>query len=69
MTNDISRCRYYKEESQNVKSRWECVFPYAIQRKMIAQNVNLQIPNNKKDCEVCTFDTDLSRGNPYNEGK
>jgi len=27
LTNDVSRCDYYKAESQNVKEKWTCVLP------------------------------------------
>lgn len=53
MTNDATKCAYYKAESENIKSRWACVFP----RSVLIQNMNTNfiIPNNKQDCEVCTW--------------
>ena len=52
MTNDVSRCHYYKQESQNVKSKWDCVFPQNIMNKFKVNKINIQLPNNKEDCEV-----------------
>ncbi|CAL1539911.1 unnamed protein product [Lymnaea stagnalis] len=48
MTNDVSRCHYYKNESQNVKSRWGCVFPLVVMEKIFNKVV---LPNDKEDCE------------------
>ncbi|KAL5014548.1 hypothetical protein ScPMuIL_008818 [Solemya velum] len=39
MTNDPHRCEYYKNETENVKSRWSCLL-----------DTN-EIPNNKQDCD------------------
>lgn len=52
MTNNPKRCSFYREESQNVKSRWACVIPM----KDVEANLKkgLVIPNNKADCEVNT---------------
>ena len=49
MTNDATRCPYYISESQNVKSRWECVVPKNLTEKFYGK---FDIPNNKADCEV-----------------
>jgi hypothetical protein len=49
MTNDATRCPYYISESQNVKSRWECVVPKNLTEKFYGR---FDIPNNKADCEV-----------------
>ncbi len=49
LTNDATRCKYYKEESENVKGRYECVIPRDI---LIHNEKNILIPNNKEDCDV-----------------
>ncbi|XP_055882280.1 protein DD3-3-like isoform X2 [Biomphalaria glabrata] len=49
LTNDVSRCYYYRNESQNVKSRWACVFPPAVMELI---NNKLVLPNNKNACET-----------------
>ena len=49
MTNDATRCPYYIQESQNVKSRWTCVIPKNITDMYQGR---FEIPNNKEDCEV-----------------
>ncbi|KAH9496344.1 Protein DD3-3 [Bulinus truncatus] len=49
LTNDVSRCHYYKNESQNIKTRWACVFPPAVM-ELISNKVIL--PNNKNACET-----------------
>ncbi|XP_005096259.1 protein DD3-3 [Aplysia californica] len=51
MTNDVSRCHYYRNESQNVKSKWDCVFPKAVMDKFKVNRVNVQLPNNEEDCK------------------
>ena len=57
LTNDVSRCDYYKQESQNVKSRWVCEVPdtylYHIRGKHKWRKRNAIIPINKAECEVC----------------
>ena len=51
MTNDVTRCNYYKNESENVKGRWACKIPPAY--FTCAEYLqNLEIPNNKEQCEV-----------------
>jgi len=56
LTNDVSRCDYYKKESQNVKSRWACEVPetylYHIRGKHKWKKANAIIPINKADCEA-----------------
>lgn len=49
MTNDASRCPFYQEESQNVKSRWTCVVPKNVTEKYTGK---FDIPNNEADCKV-----------------
>ena len=51
MTNDVKRCPYYKAESENVKSRWACKIPTAY-FTCDEYLKNLEIPNNKEQCEV-----------------
>jgi len=48
MTNDVSRCEFYRNESQNVKDRWACIVPIPTLEKF----GNKILPNNKEDCEV-----------------
>ncbi|CAG5125430.1 unnamed protein product [Candidula unifasciata] len=52
MTDDVSRCSYYKAESQNVKEKWACVLPMA---DMEALNGKIILPNNKEGCEAYQF--------------
>lgn len=47
LTTVPERCKYYQEESANVKSRWECVF--SVQQLEKLQDKVL--PNNRLDCE------------------
>jgi len=51
MTNDVSRCHFYKNQSQNVQSKWDCVFPKAVMNQFKVNKINIQLPNNKEDCE------------------
>ena len=48
LTNDATRCDYYKSESENVKGRWACVIP----RMTLIYNSGIKIPNNEEDCDV-----------------
>ena len=48
MTNDVSRCEHYRNESHNVKDRWACIIPLMTLEK----SHNTVLPNNKEDCEV-----------------
>ncbi len=51
MTNDATRCPYYESESQNVKPRYYCHFPYMT--LLQAQNEhNWMVPINQTECEV-----------------
>ncbi|KAK7102363.1 protein DD3-3-like [Littorina saxatilis] len=52
MTNNVSRCEYYQQESQNVKERWACILPV----ETIEKSRNIVLPNNKEDCEA--FESD-----------
>jgi len=54
MTNDVKRCNYYKNESENVKTRWACKIPPAY--FTCAEYLkNLEIPNNKEQCEKIRY--------------
>ncbi len=51
LTNNASRCAFYRENSENVRGRHECV----IDRAVLIRNQkdgNLIIPNNEQDCLV-----------------
>ena len=53
LTNNASRCAYYKKESENVKGRYECV----IDRSTLIKgqdDAELIIPNNEEECIVST---------------
>ena len=50
LTNDISRCKMYQSESENVKARWACKVAREYLKKMNWRNY--KIPNNREDCEV-----------------
>ena len=50
LTNDISRCKMYQSESENVKGRWACKVAREYLKKMNWRNY--KIPNNREDCEV-----------------
>ncbi|XP_071142451.1 protein DD3-3-like isoform X1 [Mytilus edulis] len=52
MTNDASRCPFYQEESQNVKSRWTCVVPKNVTEKYTGK---FDIPNNEADCKAFRY--------------
>jgi hypothetical protein len=43
LVDDISKCNYYKAESENVKSRWYCLVP---------KTYNGIIPIIKQECDV-----------------
>lgn len=59
MTNDATRCPYYQEESQNVKSRWTCVVPKNVTEKYTGR---FDIPNNKADCEAFRYPKNDANG-------
>lgn len=46
LTNDASRCPFYEEESENVKGRYECIYP----KEYMKKNRNYELPNNEEDC-------------------
>ncbi|GFR70427.1 protein DD3-3-like [Elysia marginata] len=48
LTSNVRRCRYYQSESQNVKSRWACVFPPVVMERAKGK---ILLPNNKEKCE------------------
>lgn len=55
-TNDVKRCDYYKQESQNVKNKGYCKYPDNYLQFKEAQGHNLndnnvRIMNNKEECE------------------
>jgi len=60
MTNNVSRCDYYKKESQNVKSRFRCVLPPGYMEYLKSRGDNRggtqYIPINQADCEKLTHD-------------
>ena len=53
-TDDLSRCEYYQQESENVKGRWHC----HVSDEFLNDNYNPQvrnnaiIPTNKEDCKA-----------------
>ncbi|ELT93316.1 hypothetical protein CAPTEDRAFT_125179 [Capitella teleta] len=51
MTNDATKCDYYLTESENVKGRWFCDIP----RETLANSKNIEIPNNKDDCDAFRY--------------
>lgn len=59
LTNDVKRCKYYIKESENVKSRWQCVFPTD---KLAQFDGNQVLPNNKEDCEKKKFPENDANG-------
>lgn len=52
MTNNVTRCPYYEQESANVKSRWACIVSNEEINDNVGQKNRLIIPNNKEDCLV-----------------
>jgi len=50
-TNDIKRCDYYKQESQNVKNKGYCKYPDNYLQFKEAQGHRPMLMNNKADCE------------------
>jgi len=57
MTNDVSRCGYYKAESQNVKSRYKCVptdrrYGELMARNRVPRKDRVLVPITKEGCEV-----------------
>ncbi|KAK6176566.1 hypothetical protein SNE40_014827 [Patella caerulea] len=50
MTNDVSRCDYYKAESENVKGRWYCDIDLTVLE--LNKRKGLVVPNNKEDCDA-----------------
>lgn len=59
MTNDVSRCPFYQEESQNVKSRWTCQIPKNLTDMHLGR---FEIPNNKADCDAFTYPSNDPNG-------
>jgi len=59
MTNDLSRCDYYKQESQNVKPRYKCIPPPGYLEFLVTKGVtnpNVKyIPINEDDCKKLSF--------------
>ena len=58
MTNNVSRCDYYKNQSENVKPRWYCKISDKTIARLLKNNgnggANDRIPITKNECEVCT---------------
>ncbi|GFO22636.1 protein dd3-3-like [Plakobranchus ocellatus] len=48
LTNNVKRCHYYQQESQNVNPRWACVFPSAVMERARGK---ILLPINKEECE------------------
>ncbi|GAB1599262.1 protein DD3-3-like [Argonauta hians] len=46
LTNNVSQCGFYQQNSQNVKSKWSCKVPLDILKEK-----NIIVPNNKEECE------------------
>uniref|UniRef100_A0A0B7ALW1 Protein DD3-3 n=3 Tax=Arion vulgaris TaxID=1028688 RepID=A0A0B7ALW1_9EUPU len=61
MTNNVSRCPYYKKESQNVQSRWACVLPIMEMEKLKDKII---LPNNKEACEKYKFPSNVNGSKP-----
>jgi len=51
-TNDVKRCDYYQEESQNVKNKGYCQYPENFLRYKYDADIDVDLANNKEDCEV-----------------
>ena len=51
MTNNVSKCSYYKAESENVKSRWACDVPKGFLSCNPFKQIR-EVPDNKEECEV-----------------
>lgn len=54
MTNNVSKCSYYKAESENVKSRWACDVPKGFLSCNPFKQIR-EVPDNKEECERITF--------------
>ena len=54
MTNDVSQCDYYQEESQNVKGKYYCKPPATYMKELNKVNIGRipKIPITKEECEV-----------------
>ena len=54
MTNNVERCELYERESQNVKSRFACILPEEMRKKLKEERRNRRktIPISKEKCEV-----------------
>ena len=57
LTNNASRCRYYQENSQNVRSRYYCALPQSYINANLNPNRNREqpIPIDQETCEVNLF--------------
>uniref|UniRef100_T1JAG2 Uncharacterized protein n=1 Tax=Strigamia maritima TaxID=126957 RepID=T1JAG2_STRMM len=53
LTNNVSRCSYYKQQSENVQSRWSCELPQEV--LLDIRDKGLAIPISKEDCEAFTY--------------
>lgn len=60
LTNDVTKCNDYRDESQNQKDKYEClVYDPAtdqseeIYYKYANWHKNFKVPNNQAECEVC----------------
>ena len=52
MTNDITQCKTYQDESANVKAKPYCKPPTGYLRARQAGAARQNLPLNKEDCEV-----------------
>lgn len=54
MTNDVSRCDYYQQESQNVKGKYYCKPPATYMKELSKVKIPKipKIPITKEECEV-----------------
>ena len=56
LTNNVTNCVYYQQESANVKSRFACVLPTeTVQANVNNKGKKFIIPNNQAGCEVSIF--------------
>ena len=61
MTNDVSRCEYYKKHSQNVAEKWICN-PVGLDKLSENARNDLDryfrrnpVPQTEEECQVCNY--------------
>ncbi|XP_061187895.1 protein DD3-3-like [Saccostrea echinata] len=59
LTNDATRCPYYKAESANVKPRYGCVMPAEVLQENLGR---ITLPNTKEACEVYRYPSNDPNG-------